>query len=136
MAVSDPVADMLTKIRNACMAGHKDLYIRNSNINREIVRVMSSEGYIADYSVEKVPESKSNHEVIMLVLKYDAEKKPVIHEIKKISKPGRRVYAKYRNIERIRNGFGTLIVSTSKGLITDREAREKKIGGELICSIW
>ena len=136
MAVSDPVADMLTKIRNACMAKHADLHIRNSNINREIVRVMKSEGYIEEYSVAKIPESKSNHEVITLVLKYDAGKNPVIHEIKKISKPGRRVYAKYRNIERIRNGFGTLIVSTSKGLITDREARENKIGGELICSIW
>lgn len=134
MSVSDPVADMLTKIRNACMAGHKDLFVRNSNINREIMRVLKNEGYIENYNVET--QADSNHEIIKLFLKYDDKKQPVIHEIKKISKPGRRVYAKYRNIERIRDGFGTLILSTSLGLITDREAREKKVGGELICSIW
>lgn len=134
MAVSDPIADMLTKIRNACSAGHRELYIKNSNINREIIKVMKSEGYIEDFNVQKI--SESNHDVVRLVLKYDAKENPVIHEIKKISKPGRRIYTKYRNIERVRDGFGTLILSTSQGLITDREAREKKVGGELICSIW
>ena len=103
-------------------------------MNREIIRVMKNEGYIEDYSVESV--ENSIHTVVKLVLKYDSKENPVIHEIKKISKPGRRIYSKYRNIQRIKNGFGTVILSTSQGLITDREAREKQVGGELICSIW
>lgn len=134
MAISDPIADMLTKIRNACSARHKDLWVRNSNINREIMRVMKNEGYIENFQVEENEEIR--HQVIRLTLKYDEEQNPIIHEIKKISKPGRRIYSKYRNIGKVRNGFGTLIVSTSSGVVTDREAREKKVGGELICSIW
>jgi small subunit ribosomal protein S8 len=113
------------------MAKHADLHIRNSNINREIVRVMKSEGYIEEYSVAKIPESKSNHEVITLVLKYDAGKNPVIHEIKKISKPGRRVYAKYRNIERIRNGFGSHISSRSSAYPTSIYSSCRKFRGAL-----
>lgn len=134
MAVSDPIADMLTKIRNAYMAGHKELFITKSKINQEIVRVMKTEGYVEEYLIQN--SEHTMHKIIKLILKYDSKKNPMIHEIKKISKPGRRVYAQYRNIERVRNGFGTLIISTSQGLITDKEAREKKVGGELICSIW
>lgn len=134
MAISDPIADMLTKIRNAYLVQHETLTVRNSNINQEIVRVMKAEGYIEDYSVEEA-ENKA-YKKLRIILKYDASMKPVVHEIRKISKPGRRVYSKYRNIQRVRDGFGTLIVSTSKGVLTDKQAKELKIGGELICSIW
>ncbi len=132
MAVSDPIADMLTKIRNAYMAQHEQLVVKNSKINQEIVRVMQLEGYIEDYEVDNSQSIKT----MTITLKYDESMKPVVHEIKKISKPGRRIYSKYRNIQRVRNGFGTVIISTSKGVLTDKQAREMKVGGELICSIW
>ena len=132
MAVSDPIADMLTKIRNAYMAKHEQLVVKNSNINREIARVMKLEGYIKNYEIDNSQSIKT----MTITLKYDQSMNPVVHEIKKISKPGRRIYSKYRNIQRIRNGFGTVIISTSKGVLTDKQAREMKIGGELICFIW
>ncbi len=132
MAVSDPIADMLTKIRNAYMAQHEQLVVKNSKINQEIVRVMQLEGYIESYEIDNSQSIKT----MTITLKYDESMKPVVHEIKKISKPGRRIYSKYRNIQRVRNGFGTVIISTSKGVLTDKQAREMKVGGELICSIW
>ncbi len=134
MAVSDPIADMLTMVRNAYSAKHESITVRNSKINKEILRVLSSEGYINKFSVAK--GTKKPFPVLKVTLKYDTKGNSVIHEIKKISKPGRRVYSRYKNIGRERNGFGTIIVSTSHGVITDREARAKKVGGELICSVW
>lgn len=134
MAVSDPIADMLTIVRNAYRAKHEHILVRNSKVNKDIVSVLSKEGYIKNFSVTK--DNKKVFSLLKVELVYDEKGNPVIHEIKKISKPGRRVYAKYKNIGRERNGFGTIIVSTSRGVITDREAREKKVGGELICSVW
>ncbi len=134
MAISDPIADMLTKIRNAYLARHDSLEVSCSKINSEIIRVMKAEGFVGDYSITE--SEQSPFKKIKITLKYDSLEKPVIHEIKKISTPGRRVYSKYKNIHRIRNGFGTTIVSTSHGMLTDKQAREQKIGGELICSIW
>ncbi len=134
MAISDSIADMLTKIRNAYRAGHTTVVVRNSKINKEIMKVLQNEGYINKFRVEK--RENSVFSFLKIMLRYDDNNKPVIHEIEKISKPGRRVYAKYRNIERVRNGFGTYIVSTSQGVISDREARKNKVGGELICLVW
>ncbi len=134
MAVSDPIADMLTIVRNAYSVKHENIVVRNSKINKEILRVLHVEGYISKFSVAKA--DKKPFSVLKVALKYDKNGNSVIHEIKKISKPGRRVYARYKNIGRERNGFGTIIVSTSHGVITDREARSKKVGGELICSVW
>lgn len=132
MAVSDPVADMLTKIRNASRAGFERVDIIPSKLKLEIVKVMKNEGYVKNF--KKIQQSGKNY--IRLFLKYDETEKPIIHGIEKISTPGRRIYSGYKDMPRIRNGYGTIVVSTSSGVTTGKKATEKKIGGELICSIW
>lgn len=132
MAVSDPVADMLTKIRNASRAGFDRVDIIPSKLKLEIVKVMKNEGYIKNF--KKIQQDGKNY--IRLFLKYDEAEKPIIHGIEKISTPGRRIYSGYKEMPRIRNGYGTIVVSTSSGVTTGKKATEKKIGGELICSIW
>lgn len=132
MSVSDPIADMLTKIRNASMASFEKVDISSSKLKLEIVKILKNEGYIKNF--KKVTVEEAN--VLRVYLKYDDKSEPVIHGIQKISTPGRRVYAGYKNLPRILNGYGTLIVSTSVGVTTGKKASEKKIGGELICSVW
>lgn len=132
MAVSDPVADMLTKIRNASRAGFDRVDIGTSKLKLEIVKVLKNEGYIKNF--KKVQLDGFNF--IRLFLKYDENEKPIIHGIDKISKPGRRIYTGYKKLPRVKNGFGTVVISTSAGVTTGKKANEKKIGGELICSIW
>jgi small subunit ribosomal protein S8 len=132
MSVSDPVADMLTKLRNAGMAKHEKVDVANSRLKLEIVKILKTEGYIRNF--KKV--SQGGISVIRVFLKYDDEAGPVIHGIKKVSKPGRRVYAGYKSMPRVFNGFGTLIVSTSSGVTTGKKAAEKKVGGEIICMVW
>ena len=133
MSVSDPIADMLTKIRNATMARVEDVEVVSSKLKLEIAKVLKSEGYIRLFKRIKVDKTTR----IRLTLKYDQKRKPVIHGIERISKPGRRVYVGYRSVPRVLNGYGTVIVSTSRGVITDKKARkEHKIGGELICRVW
>jgi small subunit ribosomal protein S8 len=132
MSVSDPVADMLTKIRNAGMAKHEKVDIPTSKLKLEIVKILKTEGYIKNF--KKVNQDGSNS--IRVFLKYDEETGPVIHGIEKVSTPGRRVYAGYKNMSRVFNGYGTLIVSTSMGVTTGKKAAEKKVGGEVICTVW
>jgi small subunit ribosomal protein S8 len=132
MSISDPVADMLTKIRNASMAGFEKVDVTPSKLKLEIVKILKNEGYVKNF--KKV--AKDGHDVIRVFLKYDENDKPIIHGLQKISTPGRRVYSGYKELPRILNGYGTLIVSTSSGVTTGRKASEKKVGGELICSIW
>jgi small subunit ribosomal protein S8 len=132
MSVSDPVADMLTKIRNAGMAKHEKVDIPTSKLKLEIVKILKTEGYIKNF--KKVSQEGSN--AIRVFLKYDDETGPVIHGIEKVSKPGRRVYTGYEKMPRVYNGYGTLIVSTSKGVTTGKKAAEKKVGGEIICTVW
>lgn len=132
MAVSDPVADMLTKIRNANREKFDRVDVPASKLKLEVVKILKNEGYIKNF--KKV--SQENHGVIRIFLKYDVEMEPVIHGIQKISKPGRRIYSGYKRLPRVFNGYGTLIVSTSTGVTTGRKAAEKKVGGELICSVW
>jgi small subunit ribosomal protein S8 len=132
MSVSDPVADMLTKIRNAGMAKHEKVDIPTSKLKLEIVKILKTEGYIKNF--KKVSQEGSN--TIRVFLKYDDETGPVIHGIEKVSKPGRRVYTGYQNMPRVFNGYGTLIVSTSKGVTTGKKAAERKVGGEIICTVW
>jgi small subunit ribosomal protein S8 len=132
MSVSDPIADMLTKIRNASMANFEKVDISSSKLKLEIVKILKNEGYIKNF--KKVSVEDLN--VLRIYLKYDEKSAPIIHGIQKISTPGRRVYAGYKNLPRVLNGFGTLIVSTSVGVTTGKKAAEKKIGGELICSVW
>jgi small subunit ribosomal protein S8 len=132
MSVSDPIADMLTKIRNASMAGFEKVDITSSKLKLEIVKILKNEGYIKNF--KKVTQDDLN--VLRVYLKYDEKAQPIIHGIQKISTPGRRVYAGYKNLPRVLNGYGTLIVSTSVGVTTGRKAAEKKVGGELICTVW
>ena len=132
MSASDPVADMLTKIRNAAQARHEKVDIPTSKLKLEIVKILKTEGYIKNF--KKVQED--NKSVIRIFLKYDEANAPVIHGLEKISKPGRRVYSSYKDLPRVYNGYGTVIVSTSSGVTTGKKAAEKQVGGELVCTIW
>ena len=132
MSASDPVADMLTKVRNAAVARHEKVDIPASKLKLEIVKILKTEGYIKNF--KKVQEE--GHSIIRIILKYDDSNNPVIHGAKKISTPGRRVYSGYKDLPRVYNGYGTVIVSTSSGVTTGKKASEKMVGGELICSIW
>ncbi len=132
MSVSDPIADMLTKVRNAAMARHEKVDISTSKLKLEIVKILKTEGYIKNF--KKVTQDGMNF--IRVFLKYDENNEPVIHGLKKISTPGRRVYSGYKELPRIYNGYGTVIVSTSLGVTTGKKAAEKLVGGELICTVW
>ena len=132
MSVSDPVADMLTKIRNAGMAKHEKVDIPTSKLKLEIVKILKIEGYIKNFKKANLDGAN----VIRVFLKYDEKTSPIIHGIEKVSKPGRRVYMGYKNMPRVFNGYGTLIVSTSQGVTTGKKAAEKKVGGEVICTVW
>ena len=132
MSISDPVADMLTKIRNAGMAKHEKVDIPTSKLKLEIVKILKTEGYIKNF--KKANQDGLN--VIRVFLKYDDQSVSIIHGIDRISKPGKRVYSGYKDMPRVLNGYGTLIVSTSMGVTTGKKAAEKKIGGEIICTVW
>jgi small subunit ribosomal protein S8 len=132
MAVTDPMADMLTKIRNASRAGHDRVDIRPSKLKLEVVKILKNEGFIKNF--KKISQDGMNN--MRIFLKYDEKSKPVIHGIVRISTPGRRIYSGYKKLPRVLNGYGTVIVSTSTGVTTGRKATEKKVGGELICSVW
>jgi small subunit ribosomal protein S8 len=133
MAISDPVADMLTKIRNASLAKHEKVEITTSRMKLQIVKILKNEGYIKNF---KKVVSKEGVNYIRVFLKYDEKQNPVLHGIDRLSSPGRRVYSGYRDMPRVYNGYGVVVVSTSTGVITGKKASEKKVGGELICSIW
>jgi small subunit ribosomal protein S8 len=132
MSQSDPVADMLTKIRNASSARFESVDIPTSKLKLEITKILKNEGFVKTF--KKVSQDGRN--LIRIFLKYDGANSPVIHGLKRISKPGRRMYAGYKGLPRVLNGFGTLIVTTSSGVTTGKKAAEKKAGGELICTIW
>lgn len=133
MAVTDPLADMLTKIRNATIAGHEKVDIQPSKLKLEVIKILKNEGYIKNFKKSSSDDGKDN---IRVFLKYDERQKPIIHGLKKISTPGRRIYTGYRKMPSVYNGHGILIVSTSTGVITGKKASERKVGGELICSVW
>lgn len=132
MSVSDPVADMLTKIRNATRARHEKVDVPTSKLKLEIVKILKTEGYIKNF--KKVQEEGKN--IIRIFLKYDDLNNPVIHGIEKISTPGRRIYSGYKDLPRVHNGYGSVIVSTSSGVTTGKKATEKMVGGELVCKVW
>ena len=132
MSASDPVADMLTKVRNAAVARHEKVDVPASKLKLEIVKILKTEGYIKNF--KKVQEE--GHNVLRIFLKYDDDNNSVIHGMKKISTPGRRVYSGYKEMPRVYNGYGTVIVSTSQGVTTGKKAAEKMVGGELVCTVW
>lgn len=129
--MTDPIADMLTRIRNALIAGHKAATIPSSTIKVELARILKEQGYISDYKLE----GEGARKVITITLAYSSGKTSVIKEIQRISKPSRRVYVAKGEIPRIMGGLGTCILSTSRGILTGNEARKQGVGGELICSI-
>ena len=133
MAASDPIADMLVKVQNAARAGHEKVDTPTSKMKLEIVKILKTEGYIKNF---KKVQDDDGHSVIRIFLKYDDSNNAVIHGVKKISTPGRRVYSGYKDLPRVYNGYGTLIVSTSSGVTTGKKASEKMVGGELICTVW
>jgi small subunit ribosomal protein S8 len=132
MSVTDPISDMLTKIRNASLAKFEKVDIPASKLKVEIVKILKNEGYIKTF--KKVAQDGRNQ--IRIYLKYDQANRPVIHGLERMSRPGRRLYTGYQEMPRIFNGYGTLIVTTSQGVITGRKATEQKVGGEILCSVW
>ena len=129
---TDPIADMLTRIRNANMVSHPTVELPSSKLKLELAKLLKSEGFISDYS-EKV-EGKFKY--LTIVLKYDSHNKPVISNLQRVSKPGLRTYMKAKNLPLVFGGLGIAIVSTSKGLLTDRKARKENLGGEVLCYVW
>ncbi len=132
MTMTDPIADMLTRIRNANMVRHEKLEVPASNVKKEIAEILKREGFIRD--VEYVEDNKQG--IIRIFLKYGKENERVITGLKRISKPGLRVYAKTNEVPKVLNGLGIALVSTSQGLLTDKEARAKQVGGEILAYVW
>lgn len=132
MVMTDPIADMLTRIRNASSVKHESVEIPRSKLKEDLARILKDEGFIKEYRV--VEDNKQG--TIRIFLKYDADKGQVIKGIKRISKPGLRVYANKDEVPRVLGGLGVAILSTSQGIVTDRYARNEGIGGEVICYVW
>lgn len=137
MSVNDPISDMLTRIRNGVMSNHAVVAMPSSKLKVEIARILKEEGYIEDYEV--VEDSKPSHKTLRVNLKYVGErrdKRPVITELRRVSKPGRRVYTQKRDIPWVLSGMGISILSTPKGVMTGQSARRQGVGGEVLCKVW
>ncbi len=134
MTMTDPIADMLTRIRNANTAMHDETRMPSSKQKEALASLLLKEGYIGDFAVQPAEGRPGN--VLTVQLKYSAERQRVISGIKRISKPGLRVYRKADEIPRVLGGLGIAVLSTSQGLLTDREARKRRVGGEVLCHVW
>ena len=132
MSMTDPIGDMLTRIRNASSARHEKVLVPASRLKARIAEVLRDEGYIKDF----VRHEDGVQGAIAIMLKYTTDREPAISDIKRVSKPGLRRYVPTDSIPRVLNGMGIAILSTSKGVLVDREARKQKVGGELICTVW
>ncbi len=132
MSMTDPIADMLTRIRNANTVKHPSVEVPASKLKIELAKLLKEEGYIADYSVVDSGKFK----VIIITLKYDEKGNSVITKLERISKPGLRHYSKAKNLQKVLGGMGVAIVSTPKGLLTDRKARKENVGGEVLCYVY
>ncbi|HIT91423.1 MAG TPA: 30S ribosomal protein S8 [Candidatus Stercorousia faecigallinarum] len=132
MSMTDPIADMLTRIRNANMVSHPSVEMPSSKLKVQLAKLLKEEGFITDYNVKENGKFK----VLEITLKYDAKNKPIITKLERISKPGLRNYSKAKNLPKVLGGMGIAIVSTSKGLLTDRKARKENIGGEVLCYVY
>lgn len=131
--LTDPISDMLTRVRNAALARHERVSIPASRLKRAVAEILVSEGYIT--SVQSDVDDRG-HDRIVLVLKYDREKLPAIEGIRRVSRPGKRVYVACDKISKVRNGLGISVLSTSRGVMSDRTARTQGVGGELLCEVW
>jgi small subunit ribosomal protein S8 len=130
--ISDPIADLLTRVRNGLIARHGEVRVPHSRLKTRIAEILSREGYVEE--VEVVPAGIQSE--IRIRLKYTANREPVIKGIRRVSKPGLRVYAGLGRLPRVQAGMGIAILSTSKGIMTDREARRRRVGGEVLCEVW
>jgi small subunit ribosomal protein S8 len=132
MSMTDPIADMLTRIRNASSARHEQVEIPASRMKNDIAKLMFQQGYIASYELK----AGAQGDVILITLKYGRNRERVISGIKRVSKPGRRIYARKDTLPKVLGGLGTAIISTSRGLVTSAEAQRLGVGGEVVCFIW
>ncbi len=132
MSMTDPIADLLTRIRNAHLAKHDRLDVPASKLKSEICRVLKAEGFVHDFRLIENPPQHT----LRIYLRYSAEGQPAIQHMHRVSKPGRRVYRKAVDLRPVRNGLGVGILSTSQGLLTDAQAREARVGGEILCEVW
>ena len=130
--MTDPIADMLTRIRNALTARQRQVVVPSSNIKVAVARILKQEGFVRHFDVSK----HSPQPALRIILKYGDKRQPVINGLKRVSKPGRRLYADSHNIPRVQSGMGVAVLSTSRGVMTDSEARRLRVGGEVICYIW
>ncbi len=131
---TDPIADMLTRIRNANMVSLTEVEMPSSKLKVELAKLLKSEGYVEDYAV--IEKEGSNFKTLKITLKYDEKSKPVISNLKRVSRPGLRNYCKAKDIPQVLGGMGIAIISTSKGLLTDRKAKKENVGGEILCYVW
>ncbi len=131
MTITDPIADALTRIRNAAMVNHETVSMPHSKLKEELIKVLKNEGYVEGYVVEE----KEGFKYINVTLKY-VNGSSAIMGLKRVSKPGLRVYSKAKNMPRVFDGMGIAVISTSKGLMTEKAARENKLGGEVLCQVW
>jgi small subunit ribosomal protein S8 len=132
--MTDPIADMLARVRNAALAQHAITRMPASKVKHNIAQILKAEGYIADVRLDESPITKRPE--IVVALKYDRDRSCAFQGIRRVSRPGRRVYVGHDRIPRVLSGLGTSILSTSQGLMTDTEARRRKVGGELVCEVW
>jgi len=130
--VTDPIADMLTRIRNAVAVGHERVAMPASKLKVNIARILADEGFIDRYEVVE----NGHRSELELVLRYAERRRPVIEGLKRVSRPGHRVYAGAQELPRVQGGLGVAVVSTSQGLMPDREARKRRLGGEIVCEVW
>ena len=134
MTMTDPIADMLTRIRNGNVAMHDEVVMPSSKLKEALAALLEREGYIAGFRVEG--DTGHPGRKLIVVMKYTAERKRTITGIKRVSKPGLRVYSKADSVGRVLGGLGVAIISTNQGLLTDREARQRRVGGEVLCHVW
>jgi small subunit ribosomal protein S8 len=132
MKTSDPLSDLLTRLRNGMRAGHDKVDVPSSRVKEAVLKVLEEEGYIASF--RKVQDA--GRPVLRVGLKYDPEGEPIVTGLERVSRPGRRVYAKSDDIPSVLGGLGMSIVSTSKGIVTDKKARQSRLGGEVLCNVW
>ncbi len=132
MSMTDPIADMFTRIRNGSKAKFEKIDLPSSKMKREVAKILKEEGFIKNF---KIVTDDRQHETLRIFLKYDANRKEVIH-LRRVSKPGRRVYVKKDNIPSVMSGLGLSILSTPKGILTDKSARQADVGGEVLCYVW
>ena len=135
MSMTDPIADFLTRLRNAAKAQHQDVTIPSSKLKRELARILKEQGYIEGFELQP-PSSDHPGERIKVTLKYTEDRKPVISGMQRVSRPGQRTYVDHAHIPRIQGGMGTAIISTSKGVMTGHDARMQGVGGEVVAKVW